>query len=58
LASTATLSSRELGPETFIPYIRHVDEVTLALGSRTLMVMLALEGVSVDFREELTRDFH
>ncbi|ANK95543.1 MULTISPECIES: VirB4 family type IV secretion/conjugal transfer ATPase [Rhizobium] len=44
----ATLRSRELGPETFIPYVRHVDETTIALDSRALMAMIALEGVSFE----------
>jgi len=53
LSSIATLRSRELAPETFIPYVRHVDEVTLALDSRALMVMLALEGVSFETADVL-----
>ncbi|EJC84133.1 type IV secretion/conjugal transfer ATPase, VirB4 family [Rhizobium leguminosarum bv. trifolii WSM2297] len=48
MASIATLRSRELGPETFIPYVRHVDETTIALASRALMTMVALEGVSFE----------
>ncbi|MBB3302802.1 type IV secretory pathway VirB4 component [Rhizobium sp. BK077] len=48
MPSTATLRSRELGPETFIPYVRHVDETTIALESRALMVMVALEGISFE----------
>ncbi|MEJ5021163.1 VirB4 family type IV secretion system protein [Ochrobactrum vermis] len=44
----STLKSRELGPETFIPYVRHIDEVTVALDSRALIVMIALEGVSFE----------
>lgn len=48
MPSLATLRSRELGPETFIPYVRHVDETTIALDSRTLMVMVELEGVSFE----------
>ncbi|WP_332304933.1 VirB4 family type IV secretion/conjugal transfer ATPase [Rhizobium sp. GR12] len=44
----ATLRSRELTPEAFIPYVRHIDETTIALDSRTLMVMLALGGVSFE----------
>ncbi|WP_074062222.1 VirB4 family type IV secretion/conjugal transfer ATPase [Rhizobium etli] len=43
-----TLRSRELGPETFIPYVRHIDETTIGLGTRALMVMIALEGVSFE----------
>ena len=53
MSSIATLRSRELAPETFIPYVRHVDEVTLALDSRALMVMLALEGVSFETADVL-----
>ncbi|WP_064709462.1 VirB4 family type IV secretion/conjugal transfer ATPase [Rhizobium bangladeshense] len=48
MPSTATLRSRELRPETFIPYVRHADETTIALDSRALMTMIALEGVSFD----------
>jgi len=48
LPSLVTLRARELGPETFIPYVRHVDETTLALSSRAMMVMLVLEGVSFE----------
>ncbi|MGK9086099.1 VirB4 family type IV secretion system protein [Brucella intermedia] len=44
----AMLRSRELGPETFIPYVRHVDENTIALHSRALMSVLVLEGVSFE----------
>lgn len=44
----ATLRSRELGPETFIPYVRHIDETTIAFGTRALMVMIVLEGVSFE----------
>lgn len=48
MTSLATLRSRELGPETFIPYIRHVDEMIIALESRALMTMVALEGISFE----------
>jgi len=53
LPKLATLRSRELGPETFIPYVRHVDESTIALDSRALMVMIALEGVSFETADAL-----
>jgi type IV secretion system protein VirB4 len=53
LPSIATLKARELGPETFIPYVRHVDPSTIAMNSRTLMVMVALEGVSFETADEL-----
>ncbi|MBB4252672.1 type IV secretion/conjugal transfer VirB4 family ATPase [Rhizobium sp. BK008] len=53
MPSTATLRSRELGPETFIPYVRHVDETTIALESRALMVMVALEGISFETADVL-----
>lgn len=51
--SIATLRSRELGPETFIPQSRHVDETTIALESRALMVIIALEGVSFETADVL-----
>lgn len=53
LPSRAVLRSRELGPETFIPYVRHVDEATIALDSRALMVMIKLEGVSFETADVL-----
>lgn len=53
LPSVATLKSRELGPETFIPYLRHVDENTIALESRALMVIVALDGVSFETADVL-----
>lgn len=49
----AKLRSRELGPETFIPYVRHVDETTLVLDSRALMTVLVLEGVSFETADSL-----
>ena len=53
LPSVATLKSRELSPETFIPYLRHVDENTIALESRALMVIIALDGVSFETADVL-----
>ncbi|PDT06851.1 VirB4 family type IV secretion system protein [Rhizobium sp. M1] len=48
MPSLATLRSRERGPETFIPYIRHVDDSIIALDSRAMMVMVALDGISFE----------
>jgi len=53
LPSLVTMRSRELGPETFIPYVRHVDETTIALNSRALMTVLVLEGVSFETADVL-----
>ncbi len=53
MPSIATLRSRELLPEAFIPYVRHIDEKTIALDSRTLMVMVALDGVSFETADVL-----
>ncbi|MGI8397499.1 VirB4 family type IV secretion/conjugal transfer ATPase [Agrobacterium deltaense] len=53
MSRLATLRSRELGPETFIPYVRHVDESTIALESRALMSVLVLEGVSFETADVL-----
>ena len=41
--------SRELGPETFIPYVRHVDETTIARLARLL-------HEAIDDAEELSAD--
>ncbi|WP_412066897.1 VirB4 family type IV secretion/conjugal transfer ATPase [Rhizobium sp. SYY.PMSO] len=48
-----TLRSRELLPEAFIPYVRHINETTIGLDSRNLMVMVALEGVSFETADVL-----
>ena len=53
MPSIATLRSRELSPEAFIPYVRHIDDTTIALDSRTLMVMVALDGVSFETADVL-----
>lgn len=53
MPSIATLRSRELSPEAFIPYVRHINETTIALDSRSMMVMIALEGVSFETADVL-----
>lgn len=53
MPSIATLRFRELAPEAFIPYVRHINESTIALDSRTMMVMVALEGVSFETADVL-----
>ncbi|HEV7283849.1 MAG TPA: transporter, partial [Kaistia sp.] len=53
MPSTAIVKSRELEAETFIPYVRHVDERVIALDSRALMVVIALEGVSFETADTL-----
>lgn len=53
LPSAAVVRSRELEPKTFIPYIRHVDDRVIALDSRALMVVIALEGVSFETADTL-----
>ena len=53
MPSVAALKARELEPETFVPYVRHVDETTIALDSRGLMVMLVLDGVSFETADPL-----
>ncbi len=53
LSSTTIIRKRELEPETFIPYVRHADERVIALDSRALMVMIALEGVSFETADTL-----
>lgn len=46
--SKASALKREMGPETYIPYVRHVDEQTIALSSRSLMNIIAIEGISFE----------
>lgn len=41
----APIKRRELNPQTYIPYVRHVDAETVALTDRGLLQMIALEGV-------------
>jgi len=53
LPSVSVVKAREVAPETFIPYVRHVDETTIALDSRALMVMIAIEGVSFETADPL-----
>ena len=48
LSSATTLKSRELAAETYIPYVLHADAHTIALKSRALMTMVALDGVSFE----------
>ncbi len=48
MPNVSRLKSRELEPETFIPYVRHVDENVIALDSRALLAMIAVEGVSFE----------
>ncbi|GES43213.1 transporter [Rhizobium dioscoreae] len=48
MPNVSRLKSRELEPETFIPYVRHVDEAVIALDSRALLAMIAVEGVSFE----------
>ncbi|APG88060.1 type IV secretion system protein VirB4 (plasmid) [Sinorhizobium americanum CCGM7] len=53
MPNLAAIRARELEPETFIPYVRHVDETTIALDSRSLMAMVALDGVSFETADVL-----
>lgn len=49
MSSASTLvKKREMGPETFIPFVRHIDEKTIALSSRSLMNIVAVEGISFE----------
>ena len=48
MPNVSRLKFRELEPETFIPYVRHVDETVITLDSRALLAMIALDGVSFE----------
>ncbi|OYX68594.1 MAG: transporter [Rhizobiales bacterium 24-66-13] len=53
MPSVSVVKAREVAPETFIPYVRHVDETMITLDSRALMVMIAVEGVSFETADPL-----
>ena len=53
MPSIITLRSRELSAEAFIPYVRHINETIVALDSRAVMAMIALEGVSFETADVL-----
>jgi type IV secretion system protein VirB4 len=41
----AAVKAREIEPETFIPYVRHVNETVIGLRSGAVMTVIQLEGV-------------
>lgn len=47
------LRQRELEPDLYIPYLRHVSETVISLRSGALMIVLQLEGISFE-----TEDTH
>ncbi|OOG75093.1 transporter [Sinorhizobium sp. A49] len=49
----AKFKARELQPETFIPYVRHVDETIIGLDSRAMMTVIALEGIAFETADPL-----
>ncbi len=42
------MMKRESLPEDYIPYIRHVNQHIIALSSRCLMTVMAIDGVNFD----------
>ena len=48
MSDITKLKARELSADTYIPYVRHVDSHTVALKSRSLMTMIALDGISFE----------
>lgn len=43
-----SIMKRETLPEEYIPYIRYINQHVVALNSRCLMVVMAVEGVNFD----------
>ncbi|WP_455478870.1 VirB4 family type IV secretion/conjugal transfer ATPase [Bartonella sp. B10] len=43
-----SIMKRESLPEEYIPYMRHVNEHIIALNSRCLMIVIAVEGINFD----------
>ncbi|CAH1658499.1 VirB4 family type IV secretion/conjugal transfer ATPase [Chelatococcus asaccharovorans] len=59
MSSNRAIRERELGPETYIPYVRHLNETVLVLDSQALMVIMALDGVSFETADATDlRAFH
>ena len=48
MSEITKLKARELSADTYIPYVRHADTHTVALKSRSLMTMIALDGISFE----------
>jgi len=48
LPSAAQIRARELEPDLYIPYTRHVTESVIALRTGALMQVIQLEGVSFE----------
>ncbi len=42
------MMKRETLPEEYIPYIRHINQHVIALNSRCLMIVMAIEGINFD----------
>ncbi|OCP21401.1 MULTISPECIES: VirB4 family type IV secretion system protein [unclassified Ensifer] len=53
MPSLAKFKARELEPETFIPYVRHIGETVIGLDSRALMTVIALEGIAFETADPL-----
>ncbi|CBI75759.1 Type IV secretion system protein VirB4 [Bartonella clarridgeiae 73] len=43
-----SVMKRESLPEEYIPYVRHVNQRVIALNSRCLMTVIAIEGINFD----------
>ena len=52
------IARRELTPEHYIPYIRHVDEWTIALTSGAVLRMWGVEGLPYETVDESLRAHH
>ena len=48
MADRATLMAREIEAEAFIPYGRHVNAQTIAVGTQGLMTMVEIEGFAFE----------
>ncbi|MBA8862732.1 type IV secretion system protein VirB4 [Ochrobactrum anthropi] len=47
-SASSLVKKRETAPETYIPYVRHIDEKTIALSSCALLNIVAVEGISFE----------
>ena len=44
----AVIKARELEPDVYLPFVRHVNETVISLSTRALITVIKLEGVSFE----------
>jgi type IV secretion system protein VirB4 len=47
----ATVKVRELEPDVYLPFVRHVTETVISLSTRALITVIRLDGMSFETAE-------